>query len=100
MQPALKTYPKTNEEDVIINKEEKTGEASFRLFLNMPFFDTREKKPNFFIKIFSLFNEDVTKPCKKVSQNVESIFITTFGFETETFEPLLTSSKVKLIVLN
>lgn len=58
---------------------------SLKLYLNIPYFDSREKRPEYFIKIFSFFNEDVTKPKKKVSENVESIFITTFGFETETF---------------
>lgn len=43
---------------------------SYNLFLNTLYFDSQEKKPQFFIKIFSLLNEDVTKPKKTVSENI------------------------------
>lgn len=69
--------------------------------LNMVMFDKRSNKPDFFIKIFSLFNENPKEANPTtISPNIESIFITTFGFETETFVELLSSTKCPLYLLN
>jgi hypothetical protein len=51
------------------------------ILLNSLYNDHREKKPGFFIKLSSLLNEDVHHPKKYISDGIESIFITTFGFE-------------------
>ena len=60
----------------------------------------RPSKPDFYIKIFSFFNDDPKKPTRPVSENVEAIFISTFGFEVETFEKVLLESHAKLYILN
>jgi hypothetical protein len=52
------------------------------IFLNSLYYDRREVLPEYFVKFSGFFHEEVNGKKKEryISENIESIFITTFGF--------------------
>jgi hypothetical protein len=52
------------------------------------------------ITLAQLLHEDVKSfPIKPISKNVESLLITTYGYESEVFEPIV-RSKVPFFIVN
>lgn len=61
--------------------------------------DEREIKSSAYITLFSLLNDDPRRVTGFVSSAVEMIFISTFGFESQTFARVLSNTSAPLYLL-